>query len=62
MFVINGSWASRLRATTDFDVYDSAQYFQRALVKEGVYDALKEAGIKDGDEVRIDDFVFEWFD
>ena len=44
------------------NIYDSAQYFQRALVKEGVYDALKEAGIKDGDEVRIDDFVFEWFD
>ena len=62
MFVIEGSWASRLRATTDFDVYDSAQYFQRALVKEGVYDALKEAGIQDGDEVRIDDFVFEWVD
>ena len=60
MFVIEGSWASRLRQTTDFDVYDSAQYFQRALIKEGVIDALKEAGIQEGDEVRIDDFVFEY--
>ena len=60
MYVIEGSWASRLRESTDFDVYDSAQYFQRALIKEGVYDALKEAGIQEGDEVRIDDFVFEW--
>ena len=60
MYVIEGSWASRLRESTDFDVYDSAQYFQRALIKEGVYDALKEAGIQEGDEVRIDDFVFAW--
>ncbi|MBR3533827.1 MAG: GTPase ObgE [Clostridiales bacterium] len=60
MFVIEGSWASRLRQTTDFDVYDSAMYFQRALIKEGVIDALKAAGIKEGDEVRIDDFVFEY--
>ena len=62
MFVISGSWISRLRETTDFDVYDSAQYFQRALMKEGVNDALKKAGIKEGDSVRIDDFIFEWVD
>ena len=60
MFVIEGSWASRLRQSTDFDVYDSAQYFQRALIKAGVIDALKAAGIKEGDDVRIDDFVFEY--
>ncbi|MBR1798233.1 MAG: GTPase ObgE [Clostridiales bacterium] len=60
MFVIKGSWISRLRQTTDFDVYDSASYFQRALVKEGVIEALKAAGIQEGDSVRIDDFVFEY--
>lgn len=60
MYVIEGSWISRLRQTTDFDVYDSAQYFQRALIKEGVIEALKKAGIKEGDSVRIDDFVFEY--
>ena len=59
-FIIKGSWASRLRQTTDFDVYDSAQYFQRALIQAGVIDALKKAGIQEGDEVCIDDFVFEY--
>jgi len=59
-FYLEGSWISRLRQSTDFDVYDSAQYFQRALIKEGVIDALKKAGIKEGDNVCIDDFVFEY--
>lgn len=62
MFVIEGDWAKRIMMTTNFDVYDSAQYFERAMVKAGVNDALKKAGVKEGDLVRIDDFVFEWVD
>ena len=38
---------------TNWDYYESAQRFQRILEAQGISDALKEAGAKEGDLVMI---------
>ncbi|NLH58325.1 MAG: Obg family GTPase CgtA, partial [Clostridiales bacterium] len=52
----------RLFTMINLDNYDSLQYFQRVLRKHGVIDALREAGVKDGDTVHIKDFSFDFID
>ena len=46
--------------STNFDDYESLQYFQRMLRKLGVIDKLEEAGVKEGDTVNIYDFEFDY--
>jgi len=41
---------------------ESNAYFQRRLVDSGVIAALKDAGMREGDTVRIADVEFEWVD
>jgi len=36
------------------------QYFQRVLISSGVIDALREAGINEGDTVSMYDVEFEF--
>lgn len=44
------------------DNYDSMKYFQRRIKESGIDKALKKAGAKDGDTVRIMDIEFEYFE
>ena len=37
-------------------------YFHKSLDKLGVNQALKKAGVKDGDTVSIDGWELEWYD
>jgi len=46
----------------NLDDYESLQYFQRSLNKAGVIEALREAGIKEGDTVRMYDFEFDYIE
>ena len=41
---------------------ESFSYFQRRLVEAGVIDKLRDAGMNEGDTVRIADTEFEWMD
>lgn len=50
----------RVLRMIDFSDSDSLQYFQRVLISSGVIDALKEAGIQEGDTVSLYDFEFEF--
>lgn len=61
-FVVSGPMMDRLFTMINLDNYDSLQYFQRVLRKHGVIDALREAGVKDGDTVHIKDFTFDFID
>ncbi|MGI6668870.1 MAG: GTPase ObgE [Acetivibrionales bacterium] len=60
IFIVEGSWVKRVLNSTNFNVYESLQYFQRAMKKKGVNDALEKMGIKEGDTVRIYDIEFEY--
>ncbi|MCC3151284.1 Obg family GTPase CgtA, partial [Bifidobacterium bifidum] len=55
-----GAKLERLFVMTNLDHEDSQLRFARQLRHMGVDDALREAGIQDGDLVRIEDFVFEF--
>ena len=50
----------RVLRMIDFSDSDSVQYFQRVLISSGVIDALREAGIQEGDTVSLYDFEFEF--
>ena len=50
----------KLVHAVDFDDYESLQYFQRVLIHTGVIDALREAGIQEGDTVSMYDLEFDF--
>ena len=45
---------------SNFDDYESLNFFQRILIKNGVIDKLREAGVEEGDTVSIYDFEFDF--
>ncbi|HZK33887.1 MAG TPA: GTPase ObgE [Bacillota bacterium] len=61
-YLLSGPMMDRLLVMINLDDHDSLQYFQRALRKHGVIDALREAGVNDGDTVHINDFSFDFID
>ena len=59
-FILSGAMIEKLARTVVLDDRDSFMYFQRRLVVGGVTKALKKAGIKSGDLVRILDTEFTY--
>ena len=59
-YSVEGEWLKSLIDSINFADYESLQYFQRVLLKTGVSDALREAGVKEGDTVKIYDAEFEY--
>ncbi len=59
-FRIRGRRVERVAAQTNFDVEESAERFQRDLVRLGIDDALRRAGVVPGDTVRIGGTEYEW--
>jgi GTP-binding protein len=62
VFVAKAAWLDKLVESVNFEDYDSMRYFQDFIVKEGLMDALKSAGAKEGDTVKIGDIEFDFFD
>ncbi len=60
VFIVESEWLENSMRAINFDDYESLQYFQRMLVKSGVIDKLKQAGMKEGDTVVIDDMEFDF--
>lgn len=60
VFVVSGSWIEAVGGSVNFSDNESLQYFQRALIRKGVIDALVEKGIKEGQTVRIGDLEFDF--
>ena len=59
-FIVEGKWIFNLMNQINFDDYESLNYFQRALQKGGVFEALEQKGCTDGDTVSIYDFEFDY--
>jgi GTP-binding protein len=57
---IHGKRIERLVAQTNFEVEESAKRFQRELVRLGIDTALRKAGIRPGNSVRIGSQELEW--
>ena len=59
-FIVEASWFPRVLKGVDTEDYESLQYMQRVLEKSGVFDALRNRGIKEGDTVIVYDIEFEY--
>jgi GTPase len=59
-FRVRGKRVERLTNQTNFENEESAERFQRELVRTGIDAALRKAGIREGDQVRIAAYELEW--
>ena len=60
VYKVEGEWLLSIMKSVNFDDYESLQYFQRVLIASGVIDALREAGIQEGDTVSMYDLEFDF--
>ena len=60
IYYVTGGYVEELARRVVLNDYDSFRWFQRCLRDKGVIDALKEAGMQDGDTVCIMDVEFEY--
>jgi GTP-binding protein len=59
-YIVEGEWLFNFMEQINFSDYESLNFFQRVLVKNGVIEKLREAGIEEGDTVSIYDFEFDF--
>lgn len=59
-YIVEGEWLYNFMGQINFNDYESLNFFQRVLVKNGVISKLREAGIEEGDTVNIYDFEFDF--
>jgi len=62
VFVVSGGETEKKIETTNFDNDESVKKLLSYLQKKGLYDALKEKGINEGDTVRIGPMEFEYIE
>lgn len=60
VYFVEGEWLLQVMKSVNFDDYESMNYFQRVLTNGGVIDALRKAGISEGDTVSIYDLEFDF--
>jgi len=60
VYVVSGTWIEAVGGSVNFSDEESLQFFQRALKNRGVIDALVDAGISEGETVRIGDLEFDF--
>lgn len=59
-FIVEGGLIDMLSRNVILSEYESYHYFQKVLEERGVIKALRAAGIKEGDIVRMKDIEFEY--
>lgn len=62
VYIVEGDWLPQFIQSVNFDDYESLQYFQRVLISSGVIDALRAAGVQEGDTVRMYDLEFDFME
>ena len=60
VYFVEGKWLLNFMGQINFDDYESLGFFQRVLIKNGVIDKLRAAGVEEGDTVNIYDFEFDF--
>ncbi len=59
-YIVEGNWVRKIVGSTNFGIFESSQYFQRAIRTKGIVEALEKMGINEGDTVKMYDFEFEY--
>ena len=60
IYVVEGPYIEKLLRHSNFEDAESLQYFQLALRRKGVIDALENAGCGEGDPVRMYELEFDY--
>jgi GTP-binding protein len=60
VYFVEAKWLYNVMRSINFDDYESLNYFQNVLNSNGVIDALRDAGINEGDTVSIYDLEFDF--
>lgn len=60
VFYVEGEWLFNLMGQVNFDNYESLNFFQRVLLRSGVFETLEEHGCTDGHTVSIYGFEFDY--
>ena len=61
-FVVSGPDVDRLMARVNLADNESLYYFQKMLVNLGIDEALRNAGVRDGETIRFNDWEFAWYE
>ena len=59
-YIVEGDFIYNIMGRINFDNYESLNYFQHTLQRNGVFEKLEAAGCTDGDTVSIYDFEFDY--
>ncbi len=59
-YIVEADWFPKVLRGIDTQDYESLQYMQSVLEKSGVFEALRQRGIQEGDTVSIYDIDFEY--
>ena len=62
IFVVDGPVIREIMRKVNMEDNESLYYFQRKLEELGINQKLKEAGVKEGDTVKVVDYLLEWED
>lgn len=62
MYVVDGPAIRELMRKVNMEDNESLYYFQKKLNELDVNDRLREAGVKEGDTVKVYDYLLEWED
>ena len=60
VFYVEGEWLYNLMGQINLNDYESLNFFQRVLMRSGVFEALEAKGCRDGHTVSIYDFEFDY--
>ncbi|MBR1731521.1 MAG: Obg family GTPase CgtA, partial [Ruminococcus sp.] len=60
IYTVEAKWLYNVMRSINFYDYESLNYFQNVLMNNGVFDALREAGINEGDTVSLYDVEFDF--
>ncbi|MCR5186374.1 MAG: GTPase ObgE [Clostridia bacterium] len=61
-FVVTGPAVERLMGRVNIGDNESYHYMEKMLKKIGIEQALRDKGVKEGDTVKLLDWVFEWYE
>lgn len=61
IYVVTGKELRRIMYSVNFDDMESLQFFQAQMENKGVFDMLRQAGIEEGDTVKIYELEFEFY-
>lgn len=62
VFKVEGDLVRKIMDSVNLNNHESLNYFQRAIKKAGILDALKNMGVKEGDTVKMYDIEFDYIE